>query len=106
MARVLEGEIEAAFVAEPFTADGLETQLAFRERLVLITPKSFGRVRTAKDIGHATILASRGLLLPAAPGSMARRSKLAPDRVMEYGSYHAIVACIAAGAGVASCRAR
>lgn len=57
VAKVLEGEIEAAFVAEPFTADGLEAQLAFRERLVLITPKSFGRVRTAKDIGHASILA-------------------------------------------------
>ncbi|HJV11660.1 MAG TPA: LysR substrate-binding domain-containing protein, partial [Burkholderiales bacterium] len=29
------------------------------------------------------------------------RSKMAPDRVMEYGSYHAIVACSAAGAGIA-----
>jgi DNA-binding transcriptional LysR family regulator len=29
------------------------------------------------------------------------RSKLAADRVMEYGSYHAIVACAAAGAGIA-----
>jgi len=102
VAKVLEGEIEAAFVAEPFTADGLETQLAFRERLVLITPKSFGRVRTAKDIGHASILAfAAGCSYRRRLEAWLGRSKLAPDRVMEYGSYHAIVACTAAGAGVA-----
>jgi len=102
VAKVLEGEIEAAFVAEPFTADGLETQLAFRERLVLITPKSFARVRTAKDIGHASILAfATGCSYRRRLEAWLGRSKLAPDRVMEYGSYHAIVACTAAGAGVA-----
>jgi DNA-binding transcriptional LysR family regulator len=102
VAKVLGGEIEAAFVAEPFTADGLETQLAFRERLVLITPKRFGRVRTAKDIGHASILAfAAGCSYRRRLEAWLGRSKLAPDRVMEYGSYHAIVACTAAGAGVA-----
>jgi DNA-binding transcriptional LysR family regulator len=100
--RVLRGEIEAAFVAEPFTADGLETQLAFRERLVLVTPKSFRRVRTAKDIGHASILAfAAGCSYRRRLEAWLGRSKVAPDRVMEYGSYHAIVACAAAGAGVA-----
>jgi DNA-binding transcriptional LysR family regulator len=102
VARVLAGEIEAAFVAEPFTADGLETQHAFDERLVLITPKSFRRVRSAKDIGHASVLAfASGCSYRRRLEAWLGRSKLAPDRVMEYGSYHAIVACAAAGAGVA-----
>lgn len=102
VARVLAGEIEAAFVAEPFSADGLETQHAFDERLVLVTPKSFRRVRSAKDIGHASVLAfATGCSYRRRLEAWLGRAKLAPDRVMEYGSYHAIVACAAAGAGVA-----
>ena len=102
VARVLAGEIEAAFVAEPFSADGLETRHAFDERLVLVTPKSFRRVRSAKDIGHASVLAfATGCSYRRRLEAWLGRAKLAPDRVMEYGSYHAIVACAAAGAGVA-----
>ena len=29
------------------------------------------------------------------------RSKVTPERVLEFGSYHAIVACVAAGSGIA-----
>src|SRR2546429_5626032 len=43
VSRVHKQDVEAAFVAEPFNADGLETQTVFVEQLVLITPKSFGR---------------------------------------------------------------
>src|SRR4051812_3301028 len=39
--RVLAGEVEAAFVAEPYPGDGLESQLVFMEELVLIAPKGF-----------------------------------------------------------------
>jgi DNA-binding transcriptional LysR family regulator len=102
VARVRGGDIEAAFVAEPFTAEGLEAHHAFTEELVLITPRGFARIGSAKDIGHAAILAF-------ATGCSYRRrleawlggSGIAPERVMEYGSYHAIVACVAAGCGVA-----
>src|SRR5438874_1387903 len=47
--RVLRGEIEAAFVAEPFAAKNLETQHAFSEELVLITPKGHARVALRRD---------------------------------------------------------
>ena len=57
VSRVHKQDVEAALVAEPFNADGLETQAAFVEELVLITPKSFGRVRSAKDIGNRTVIA-------------------------------------------------
>lgn len=102
VAKVLNNEIEAAFVAEPFTADDLETQRAFDEQLVLIAPKSFRRVGSAKDIGHAAVLAfAAGCSYRRRLEAWLGRSKIAPDRVMEYGSYHAIVACVAAGAGIA-----
>ena len=86
--RVLRGEIEAAFVAEPFNAKNLETRHAFTEELVLITPKSHPPVGSPADIDQRVILAFT-------TGCSYRR------RLMEYGSYHAIAACVAAGSGIA-----
>jgi len=102
VSRVHALEIEAAFVAEPFTAEGLEMQHAFDEELVVITPKSAPRVRSARDIGRRTVIAF------AAGCSYRRRleewlggESVVAARVMEFGSYHAIIACVAAGAGIA-----
>ena len=100
--RVHRQEVEAAFVAEPFNATALESQVAFVEEIVLITPKSSPRVRTPRDIGNLTAIAFAG-------GCSYRRrleawletAKLHPDRVMEFQSYHAIIACVAAGSGFA-----
>jgi DNA-binding transcriptional LysR family regulator len=102
IAKVLNFEIEAAFVAEPFTADNLDSQPAFSEQLVLITPKSFPKIRTPKDIGYRTIIAfATGCSYRRRLQDWLGRAKVAPNRVMEFGSYHAIVACVAAGAGIA-----
>jgi len=102
VARVADHEIEAAFVAEPFIADGLDSEPVFLEELVLITPPSLERIRAPKDIGHTTLIAfttgcSYRRRLEAWLGS----ANVIPERIMEFGSYHAIVACVAAGAGIA-----
>jgi DNA-binding transcriptional LysR family regulator len=102
IAKVSGHEVEAALVAEPFTASDLEAEPVFSEDLVLIAPKSAPRIRTPKDIGHTTLIAF-------ATGCSYRRrleawlggARVVPERVMEFGSYHAIVACVAAGAGIA-----
>ena len=102
IAKVMNHDIEAAFVAEPFPANDLEGDPVFCEELVLITPKSFRRVTTPRDIGRTTLIAF-------ATGCSYRRrleawlggAKVVPERVLEFGSYHAIVACVAAGAGIA-----
>jgi DNA-binding transcriptional LysR family regulator len=100
--RVLGGDIEAAFVAEPFTAQGLEMQLAFNEELVLIAPKGFGEIRSAKDAAHQPVLAfAAGCSYRRRLEEWLGRANVAAERVMEYGSYHAIVACVAAGSGIA-----
>jgi DNA-binding transcriptional LysR family regulator len=100
--KVLGGEIEAAFVAEPFTAQGLETRLAFNEELALIAPKGFARIQSAKDAAHLPVLAfAAGCSYRRRLEAWLGRAGIAPERVMEYGSYHAIVACVAAGAGIA-----
>lgn len=102
VARLHAFEIEAAFVAEPFTAAGLEMEHAFDEELVVITPKSAGRIRRPRDIGHRSVIAF------AAGCSYRRRLEewlgtegVVPSQVMEFGSYHAIIACVSAGAGIA-----
>ena len=102
VARVRSGDLEAAFVAEPFTPQDLEVQQAFAEELVLITPKGFGAVRSAKDVLHSTILAfATGCSYRRRLESWLGRAGISPERVMEYGSYHAILACAAAGSGIA-----
>lgn len=95
-------EIEAAFVAEPFTSTGLEKQPTFIEELVLISPKTAPPIKARKDLQGKTIIAF-------AAGCSYRRiledwlgvDGLVPERVMELASYHAIVACVAAGSGIA-----
>lgn len=100
--RVLDGEVEAAFVAEPFTADGLHCEAAFTEELVLIAPKGFPPIRSARDLGHTPVLAfAAGCSYRRRLESWLGRSDIAPERVTEYGSYHAIVAGTAAGCGIA-----
>jgi DNA-binding transcriptional LysR family regulator len=100
--KVLREEIEAAFVAEPPPAPGLETRPAFTEQLVLITPKGQGRVNGARDIGQRTVLAfATGCTYRRRLEAWLARAGMVPQRVMEYGSYHAIIACAAAGGGIA-----
>lgn len=102
VSRVHKQDVEAAFVAEPFNAEDLETRTVFVEELVLITPKSFGPVRSAKDIGNRTVIAfSAGCSYRQRLEAWLGASKVLPDRVMEFQSYHAIIACVAAGSGLA-----
>jgi len=100
--RVHAQEIEAAFVAEPYNTAGLESQAAFLEEIVLIMPKSQARVRTPKDIGKRTVIAfANGCSYRRRLETWLGAEGIQPDRVMEFQSYHAIVACVAAGSGIA-----
>jgi DNA-binding transcriptional LysR family regulator len=100
--RLHEKEIEAAFVAEPFNEMGLEAQLAFVEEIVLITPRSFPRIRSPKDIGNRTVIAfASGCSYRRRLEAWLGTAKVQPDRVLEFQSYHAILACVAAGSGIA-----
>lgn len=102
LTRVLHQDVDAAFVAEPFNPEGLDSQPAFQERLVLITPKGFAKIRTPRDIERSTIIAfGAGCTYRRRLEEWLARARVAPAHVMEFASYHAIVACVAAGAGVA-----
>lgn len=106
--RVHRGEVEAAFVAEPYNAGGLSTQLAFTEELVLIAPAAMRRLDYIGHGGHSGNIAHH-TIIAFEPGCSYRRildnflaaSNIVPAQVLELASYHAIVACVAAGSGIA-----
>jgi DNA-binding transcriptional LysR family regulator len=100
--RVVNFELEAAFVSEPFTAPRLETRRVFEEQLVLVTSKAIGKVSNQADLGRSTLIAF-------APGCSYRKrieewlgsANVMPERIMEFDSYQAMIACVAAGTGFA-----
>jgi DNA-binding transcriptional LysR family regulator len=101
-AKVAARQLDAAFVTEVPAAADLAHQPLFNERLVLISAMGHRAVRTPADLAGATLIAfpngcayrrvlQRWLGPAHTPGA----------RVMELASYHAIVACVASGTGVA-----
>lgn len=105
--RVRDFDIDTALIARPADADALPSAQfssvpVFREELVLITPRGHGPVNTARDVDGKTLIAfEQGCAYRAYAQRWFADSGLRPARVLELGSYHAIVACVAAGAGVA-----
>jgi DNA-binding transcriptional LysR family regulator len=100
--RVMNFEIEAAFVSEPFTAPELAVLPVFREELVLITSKEIAKVRTAKDLGGSTMIAfAHGCSYRKRLDDWLGAENVMPQRVLEFASYQGMIACVAAGTGFA-----
>jgi DNA-binding transcriptional LysR family regulator len=100
--RVRNVEIEAAFVSEPFTAPELASLPVFHEELVLITPRSAGPIRTARDLGHLTMIAfAHGCSYRRRLDDWLGSENVTAERVLEFGSYQGMIACVAAGTGFA-----
>jgi len=100
--RVLNFELEAAFVSEPFTAPGLEARPVFEERLVLVTCRAIRRVSGPVDIGRSTLIAfPQGCSYRKRIEEWLGGANLMPERILEFASYQAMIACVAAGTGFA-----
>jgi DNA-binding transcriptional LysR family regulator len=106
--RVREFEVDAALVAMPLDAaaafgDQIDVVPVCREELVLLTPRDHPPVRRASDIELSTLIAfERGCAYRSYVEKWYLEHHMRPTRVLEFSSYHAIVACVAAGAGVAA----
>lgn len=100
--RVINFEIEAAFVSEPFTAPELNALPVFREELVLITSKAIARVSKARDLGRATMIAfAHGCSYRKRLEDWLGAGNVMPERALEFASYQGMIACVAAGTGFA-----
>jgi DNA-binding transcriptional LysR family regulator len=100
--RLMRHDLEAAFVSEPFTAPGLLSQPVFEEELVLISGTGMHTIRDASEVGRATLIAfANGCSYRKRLEDWLGDANILPERVLEFGSYPAIVACVAAGTGLA-----
>jgi DNA-binding transcriptional LysR family regulator len=99
---VAERRLDAAFIAESPSARGLAYLPVFRESLVVISSQDHPPIANARDAeGQSLIAFPDGCAYRRVLQRWLKRESLASLRVLELGSYHAIVACVAAGAGIA-----
>ncbi|WP_097306370.1 LysR family transcriptional regulator [Pseudomonas chlororaphis] len=101
IAQVHRGQVEAAFVSDPFTTAGLESQEVFIEELALIVAKNSPIVNARALQGSTIIAFAKGCSFRRILESWLDSCEIVPTRVLELASYHAISACVAAGTGVA-----
>lgn len=100
--RVHDFDIEAAFVSQPFSEQGLETLAVFEEELVLITPRSIASVTRPADLAGATLIAfAQGCSYRRLLEQWLGKGSVVPARSLEFSSYQAMIACVAAGTGFA-----
>lgn len=99
-------ELDAALIARPIEPDALpagqfEFLPVFKEELVLLTPRGRHPVAMSDVAGFTLVAFERGCAYREYAMRWYALQDIRPARVLELGSYHAIVACVAAGAGVA-----
>jgi DNA-binding transcriptional LysR family regulator len=102
VSRVERFELDAAFVSEPFTAPALNSLPVFQEELVLITGLSYPAIHAPAELGRATLIAfAHGCSYRKRLEDWLGEHNFMPARVLEFASYQAMIACVAAGAGFA-----
>jgi len=95
-------DVEAAFVSQPFSATGFETMAVFEEELVLITGRSVASVTRPADLAGATLIAfAQGCSYRRVLEQWLGKGGVLPSRSLEFSSYQAMIACVAAGTGFA-----
>jgi DNA-binding transcriptional LysR family regulator len=100
--RVMNFELEAAFISEPYTAPGLEVQPVFEEQLVLVTSRAAPKVSGPAGLGRSTLIAfAQGCSYRKRIEEWLGSANVMPERVLEFASYQAMIACVAAGTGFA-----
>jgi DNA-binding transcriptional LysR family regulator len=99
---VMGRQFEAAFVAGRAEALGLQALAAFDEELVITAPRSHPEIRCAPDVRTDTIISfPAGCTYRRLLQSWLAHGDVVPEKVIELSSYHAIVACVASGTGIA-----
>src|SRR3954447_14019581 len=102
MTKVADRRLDAAFTAEPPAARVLEHVSVFTERLIVITNSDHPPIRRARDVQGTSLIAfPEGCAYRRVLQRWLGRESLATLRVLELNSYHAIVACVSSGTGIA-----
>jgi DNA-binding transcriptional LysR family regulator len=102
LGQLVERKLDAAFIAEPPAVHTIEHVPVFSERLTIISDVSHAPIKRPRDAEGDTIIAfPEGCAYRRVLQRWLGADSLAPFRVLELASYHAIVACVTAGTGIA-----
>ena len=99
---VLAGRLTAAFVDGPVLHPALEGVPAFEEEMVLIAPLNHSPIHRAQDVNGENIYAFRSNCSYRHHfESWFANDAAVPGKIFEMESYHGMLACVSAGAGLA-----
>jgi DNA-binding transcriptional LysR family regulator len=99
---VLKHRLDVALVAGPVPHPELERRPVFEEELVLITCHAHAPVTSPYEVARRNLLVFRsGCTYRRRLESWFAEAGVAPARVSEFGTFEAIIGCVAAGMGVA-----
>lgn len=99
---LLNGELDAALVAEPVLESSFEKVSVYDEELVIVSEAHHPPIKSARDLKTRTILVfESGCPHRKRLEDWFRRNRHIPERTIEMSSYHALLGCAVAGMGVA-----
>jgi DNA-binding transcriptional LysR family regulator len=102
VAGVVGRQFAAAFVAGRAATAGLEALVAFDEELVVAASRAHPAIERVQDVRTDTIISfPAGCAYRRLLQAWLATGQVVPEKVLELSSYHAIVACVASGTGVA-----
>ncbi|MCS2167489.1 putrescine utilization regulator PtrR [Scandinavium manionii] len=99
---VNEGRLSAAFVDGPVMHPNLEGVPVYQEEMMIVTPKGHTPIKRASDVNGTSIYAFRANCSYRRHfESWFHADRATPGRIHEMESYHGMLACVIAGAGLA-----
>ena len=99
---VLEGALSAAFVDGPLVHPGLEGLPVFPEEMMIVAPYGHAPITRASEVNGASVYAFRANCSYRRHfESWFHADRATPGRIHEMESYHGMLACVIAGAGIA-----
>jgi DNA-binding transcriptional LysR family regulator len=98
---ILAGELDAALVAEPIADAPFEKVFAFDEELVIVAAADHPPIGKNNVLPRTIIVFEHGCPHRKRLEEWYARRHEMPERMIELGSYHAMLGCVVAGMGVA-----
>lgn len=98
----LEGKLNAAFIDGPINHTAIDGIPVYREELMIVTPQGHAPVTRASQVNGSNIYAFRANCSYRRHfESWFHADGAAPGTIHEMESYHGMLACVVAGAGIA-----
>jgi len=98
---LMQGEIDAAFVAEPVSSKRFDYVTAFTELPVIVTADAHPPIGGAHGCPRTVLVFEHGSPHRKLLENWFAMQKDVPKRTLEMGSYHAMLGCVLAGMGAA-----